>query len=62
MPFKHLNTRHRKSRKKKYRVKNWVEYNKALINRSGIIFARIRSQRGNKAIRPIQLPPKGTGI
>jgi hypothetical protein len=38
MPFKYYNSRHHKSKKKKYRVRNWTEYNKALINRGGIIF------------------------
>jgi hypothetical protein len=38
MPFKYINARRHKSKKKKYRVRNWPEYNQSLINRGGIVF------------------------
>jgi DDE family transposase len=38
MPFKHSKIHKRESRKKRYRVRNWPDYNQALINRGGLVF------------------------
>ena len=41
MPFKHIHPNHRKSGKRKYRVRNWSEYNLALENRGRIVFVLV---------------------
>jgi len=38
MLFKYIKIRHRKSKKKKYQVRDWTEHNQALLNRGGIVF------------------------
>jgi hypothetical protein len=62
MPFKYINSRHHKSKKKKYRVRNWPEYNKALINRGGIIFILMEDITKKWYSLPEERSPEGKEI